>query len=159
MRQLESVLRAAVDAMDDAGAAFALIGGLAVSVRTEPRFTRDADLAVAVSDDTEAEAIVRQCQAAGFGIHAVVEQTATRRLASVRKTPAVDPDGALIDLLFASSGVEPEIVAAADRITILPHDISGFQPRSGPRHGAGPRAGRAGTTITRLHRIPCMAGG
>ena len=34
----------------------ALIGGLAVSARTEPRFTRDADLAVAVTSDAEAEA-------------------------------------------------------------------------------------------------------
>ena len=35
---------------------FALVGGLAVSARTKPRFTRDADIAVAVASDTEAEA-------------------------------------------------------------------------------------------------------
>lgn len=120
MTQLESVLRAAVAALADADACFALIGGLAVSVRAEPRFTRDADLAVAVADDMEAEAIVRQCQATGFGVHAVIEQTATGRLATVRLTPTADRDGAVIDLLFASSGVEPEVVAAADRIEILP---------------------------------------
>jgi hypothetical protein len=33
-----------------------LVGGLAVSVRTEPRFTRDVDLVVAISDDHAAEA-------------------------------------------------------------------------------------------------------
>jgi len=32
---------------------------LAVSVRTEPRLTRDADLAVLVADDRDAEALVR----------------------------------------------------------------------------------------------------
>jgi len=47
MTQLESVLRRAVADLGDAGARFALVGGLAISVRTEPRFTRDADLVVA----------------------------------------------------------------------------------------------------------------
>lgn len=120
MTQLEAVLRSAVAALAGADTSFALIGGLAVSVRTEPRFTRDADLAVAVANDAEAEDVVRQCQATGFGVHAVIEQTATGRLATVRLTPTADRDGAVIDLLFASSGVEPEIVAAAERIEILP---------------------------------------
>lgn len=39
---------------------FALVGGLAVSARTEPRFTRDADLAVALASDAEAEALIRE---------------------------------------------------------------------------------------------------
>ena len=43
-----------------AGVAFAMIGGLAVSVRTEPRFTRDTDLAVAVGADSEAEALIHR---------------------------------------------------------------------------------------------------
>jgi predicted nucleotidyltransferase len=120
MTQLESVLRSAVAALADAGASFALIGGLAISVRTEPRFTRDADLAVAVVNDTEAEAVVRQLQTAGFGVIALIEQNVTGRLATVRLTPAANSDGAVVDLLFASSGVEPEIVAAADAIEILP---------------------------------------
>ena len=34
-----------------AGVGFALVGGLAVSARTEPRFTRDLDFAIAVADD------------------------------------------------------------------------------------------------------------
>ena len=45
-----------------AGVAFAMIGGLAVSVRTEPRFTRDTDLAVAVGADSEAEALIHRLQ-------------------------------------------------------------------------------------------------
>lgn len=120
MTQLESVLRAAIAALDDAGVPFALIGGLAVSVRTEPRFTRDADLAVAVADDPEAEAVVRQFQTVGFGVSALVEQNATGRLATVRLAPMAAPDGGVIDLLFASSGVEPEVVSAAEPIEILP---------------------------------------
>ncbi len=33
------------------GASWALVGGLAVSARAEPRTTRDIDVAVAVGDD------------------------------------------------------------------------------------------------------------
>jgi len=43
--------------------ALALVGGLAVSARTEPRFTRDLDFAIAVENDAEAESIV-------FGVEA-----------------------------------------------------------------------------------------
>ena len=39
------------------GRRFALVGGLAVSVRAEVRFTRDVDIAVAVADDPEAESL------------------------------------------------------------------------------------------------------
>ncbi len=93
---------------------FALVGGLAVSVRADPRFTRDADLAVAVSDDVEAEAVVRRFLAAGFHVAATVEQQATDRLPTVRLVaPSDDEDGSVVDLLFASSGIEREIVDAA----------------------------------------------
>lgn len=51
-----------------------------------------------------------------------MEQTAADRLATARFR--VQHDGGehteFIDLLFASSGIEPEIVAAADSIEILP---------------------------------------
>ncbi|WP_438019308.1 nucleotidyl transferase AbiEii/AbiGii toxin family protein [Sorangium sp. So ce315] len=44
----------------------ALVGGLAVSVRAEPRFTRDVDLAVVVTGDDDAEALSRALQARGL---------------------------------------------------------------------------------------------
>jgi hypothetical protein len=97
------------------------VGGLAVSARVEPRLTRDADLAVLVSDDRDAEALVRDVQARGWRVLAAVEQDAAGRLATVRLVRAGDDaEGAVIDLLFASSGIEPEIVAAAERIEVLP---------------------------------------
>ena len=46
----------------------ALVGGLAVAVRTEPRFTRDADVAVSVADDGEAEALIRELHAVGYRV-------------------------------------------------------------------------------------------
>ena len=100
---------------------FALIGGLAVSARTEPRFTRDLDLAVAVNDDAGAEAVVRGLIEIGYTPMTVLEQTATHRLATVRMLPpAEEAPGPVVDLLFASSGIEPEIVGAATPLEVFP---------------------------------------
>ena len=93
---------------------FAVVGGFAVSVRTEPRFTRDIDLAVAVGSDAEAEALVASLQGRGYQVFMVLEQKATARMATVRLRRARGSGEPLIaDLLFTSSGIEVELVAAA----------------------------------------------
>jgi len=98
----------------------ALVGGVAVSVRSEPRFTRDADLAVAVQSDREAEALIHSMHLSGYTVVETVEQTAADRLATARLQPSEAAEtGALLDLLFASSGIENEIVAEAERLEIL----------------------------------------
>ena len=99
---------------------FALVGGFAVSARTEPRFTRDVDLVVAVSDDADAEQVLRALGARGYVVVATVEQVATRRLATARLASPHAPGRELIvDLLFASSGVEQEIAARAELLELL----------------------------------------
>ena len=117
---LEAALTHMCAELDDARARFALVGGLAVSARTEPRFTRDADLAVAVGSDAETEALIRSLHARGYRVDALVEQEAVGRLATVRLTRSSEATSPVIDLLFASSGIEPEIVADADMIELLP---------------------------------------
>jgi hypothetical protein len=52
---------------------YALVGGLAVSARTEPRTTRDVDIAVAVDDDSAAEALIFALQQRGYSVAAVIE--------------------------------------------------------------------------------------
>ena len=90
-------------------------------MRAEPRLTRDADIAVLVADDTGAEALVRSLQERGWRVIATVEHESARRLATIRLAEAgADARGQVVDLLFASSGVEPEIVAAAEAIEIVP---------------------------------------
>ncbi|MBO0839680.1 MAG: nucleotidyl transferase AbiEii/AbiGii toxin family protein [Sciscionella sp.] len=98
------------------------MGGFAVSARAEPRFTRDVDVAVAVADDSEAELLVRDLLGAGYHLSASVEQEATGRLATARlvSMPVRAAEQVIVDVLFASSGIEPEIVAAADTIEIIP---------------------------------------
>ena len=121
MTSLEAALRQIHTDLTQAPVSFALVGGLAVSARTEPRFTRDADLAVALASDAEAEALIHSLRARGYGIEAVVEQEAVGRLATVRVTRSSKLQAPVIDLLFASSGIEPEIVAEAEPIELLPN--------------------------------------
>jgi predicted nucleotidyltransferase len=102
-----------------AATSWAVVGGLAVSARAEPRFTRDVDLAVAVSSDDEAEALVASLLRRGWVAAAVVEQQAVDRLAQVRLRSATSGP-VVCDLLFASSGIEAEVVAIADVLEIVP---------------------------------------
>jgi len=118
---LEAALRQIHADLIDSCVSFALVGGLAVSARTEPRFTRDADLAVALADDAEAEALIHNLRNRGYGIGAVVEQDAVGRLATVRLTRSSEVQAPVIDLLFASSGIETEVVAEAEPIELLPN--------------------------------------
>jgi hypothetical protein len=67
---LEAALRRIADDLTRARVSFALIGGLAVSARTEPRFTRDADFAVALAGDAEAEALIHELRTYHYEIEA-----------------------------------------------------------------------------------------
>ena len=102
------------------GHAFALIGGLGVSIRGEVRFTRDVDLAVRVGSDAEMEGLVRDLSTAGYSPLAVIEQDDRSRLATVRLR---SPGGVVVDLLAASSGIEEEVVSRATDV-----DIEGAGP-------------------------------
>jgi hypothetical protein len=81
---LGSALSRIAGELADTKTHFALVGGLAVSARTEPRFTRDADIAVIVDSDEQAEELVYSLKKAGYSIDALVEQEAVGRLATVR---------------------------------------------------------------------------
>lgn len=100
---------------------WALVGGLAVAVRAEPRTTRDVDVVLAVAGDREAENVVRALFGRGYRQldQGVFEQVNHQRLATVRLVaPGLESEGVVVDLLFASSGIEPEIVAASDLRTM-----------------------------------------
>lgn len=121
MTRLERALHRIAADLDTGGRRWCLIGGLAVSARAEPRTTRDVDIVVSVVDDTDAESVIFSLQGAGYRVRTVLEQTSTRRLATVRLLPPEERErGVLVDLLFASSNIEPEIAAAAERLSILP---------------------------------------
>jgi hypothetical protein len=118
VNSVEAALRRVTADLDRRRLGWALVGGFAVSARAEPRFTRDVDVAVAVIDDRAAEQNVHDLVAGGYRLLASVEQEAVGRLATVRLSPVAGD--VVVDVLFASSGIEPEIVRSAEAIEILP---------------------------------------
>lgn len=121
MGAIDAILVQAAADLDAIGARWAVIGGLAVAIRSEPRFTKDVDLAVAVADDREAEDLVNRMQVRGYALASLVEQDYVNRLATARLVrPKIGTSSAFIDLLFANSGIEEEVVRRADRLEVLP---------------------------------------
>lgn len=121
MIRIQQVLDRLATDLDALGLRWAVIGGLAVSARAEPRSTRDVDVAVAVENDEEAERVVAALTARGYGIQSVLEHQMTGRMATVRLiAPGETVSGVLVDLFFASSGVEDKIVEAAEQLELLP---------------------------------------
>ena len=95
----------------------AVVGGLAVSTRAEPRFTRDIDFAIAVESEDDAQRVVYEMQRNGFLVEAVIENRASRRMATARLFRS--PRSPMVDLLFAASGIEPEVASSATKEMVL----------------------------------------
>jgi predicted nucleotidyltransferase len=119
MTELEAALRRIAGELDARGVPWALVGGLAVGTRAEPRTTRDVDVAVAVEDDRAAESLVADLAAFGFAIQLVLEHDVLDRLATVRLSAPGSGLPVVVDLLFASSGIEHEVCAQAERLEIV----------------------------------------
>lgn len=119
VNRVEAALRRAVIDLDELGHPWALVGGLAVSARAEPRTTRDVDVVVDVPDDAAAEALIHALVQRGYILEAVIEQTATTRLATARLLPPGGGRTVFVDLLFASSGIEDVIAAGATVVDVV----------------------------------------
>ncbi len=103
-----------------AGAKWAIVGAIAVSARGAPRFTNDIDVAVIVSGDSDAEALVTRLLRAGYRVEALLEDRETAALVTVRLwCPAASGTQFLVDLLFHTSGIEAEVVASAERVQLI----------------------------------------
>ncbi|MCC7364509.1 MAG: hypothetical protein IT303_09050 [Dehalococcoidia bacterium] len=119
----QALARLAED-LDALNLAWAVVGGIAVQAHCGSGATDDIDAAVAVADDATAELVVRALQDRGYALVTSVEDEATGRLASVRLDVKGDEDRVQpVQLLFASSGIEPELAAAATRRPIAGTDV------------------------------------
>jgi hypothetical protein len=110
-----TTLAIAQRALERLNVRFALVGGVAVSIRGTTRFTRDVDLAIAVSDDHQAEQILRTLLSDRYRLVATVEQEHTKRLATARLHAHGE---VIVDLLFATTGIETETVADATLVQL-----------------------------------------
>lgn len=117
MSPMFAALRRAMAILEESGIRYSLVGGLAVSSRAAQRFTRDVDLAVSVADDAAAERLIFAMRQEGFGVDALLEHERTGRMATVRLRES--STGVVLDLLFASCGVEPEVVAGAEPLELV----------------------------------------
>jgi hypothetical protein len=73
VNRVEAALRRIASDLNALHIRWALVGGFAVSVWTEPRFTRDIAVAVVVDDDQAAERLVRSLIDKGYRLDAIVE--------------------------------------------------------------------------------------
>ena len=109
--ELGLALSTSVAELTGAGIPFALVGGVAVGVRADPRVTRDLDFVIPVADDADAEAIVFALQRRGFIVEAVFVRD-QGRISTVRTRHPQAPD-VLVDLLLSNARIEQEIVDQA----------------------------------------------
>ncbi|HEY8945782.1 MAG TPA: hypothetical protein VIM73_16045, partial [Polyangiaceae bacterium] len=75
-------------------------------------------MAISTDGDNAAEQLVFHLQSRGYVVGMLLEQENTGRISTVRLTRESER-AVYIDLLFASSGIEPEIVAAAEQLVVL----------------------------------------
>lgn len=108
------------------GLKWALVGGFAVMLQVESRSTRDLDIVLAATGDRQTDDAVRGLRMRGYGDHPTKPMLFRKdgRLFGVRLvSPSLDTDDdttAIVDVLTGCSGIEPEVVAAAEVQEVLP---------------------------------------
>lgn len=90
-----------------------------MAFRAVIRTTNDLDLAVAVNDDAHAESIVQMLIALGYRAEILLESDVSGRLMTVRMI-SVGEREVFIDLLFATTGIEKEVVESSNPIEVFP---------------------------------------
>jgi hypothetical protein len=113
--ELERSLRQVALDLESLDRRFAVVGGLAVAIRAEPRLTRDVDVALPVVDDADAEQVINALRGRGYDVVAIVEHEVAGRLSTVRLVRRGGDAGLFADLLLASSGVEPACAYSQSR--------------------------------------------
>ena len=117
MSSLAGTASRAVKAFNALGVSFCIVGGFGVSVRTEPRFTRDLDFVVAVGSEISAEQVIQHFIADGWIVAGIVEREATGEVAIIQLQ---DRHSNQLDLLVGSSGIEAEVALGAEVLGVLP---------------------------------------
>ena len=122
MNELVRTLQRLKRDFDSLHVRWALVGGLAVSARAVSRYTGDVDVAVAVSQDDAAERLAFEMQGKGYVVLAQIENELVGRLGTIRlAVPESVKTDLIVDLLFATAGIEPEAVEASSQIAVMPN--------------------------------------
>lgn len=122
MSGLLSQLKTVAQMLTELDTPWALIGALAVSVYTEPRTTRDIDVAVALASDDDRQKLLNAFQAKGFGDPTILMHVSpTHKLGYRFQVPSKNGIPVAADLLFSSSGIEREVVEGATLLEVFPN--------------------------------------
>ncbi|MBI2162308.1 MAG: nucleotidyltransferase family protein [Candidatus Rokubacteria bacterium] len=120
MLDLYAELRRIVEALDAAGIAYALAGGLAVSIHTTPRATEDIDILIARAD---LDPVVRALQPAGFRPAGRPMQVAAGRLEIQRLTKINGADLLPLDLLMPNEPALAALLPDRTSLTLEGHPV------------------------------------
>jgi hypothetical protein len=117
---IEACLRRLKRDLNAARVPWAIVGGFAVQARAYNRTTLDIDAAVVAADDEAADTLKRRLIGLGYRVLAGLENTDVSRLGTLRLISPVRSDVELVvDLLFASAGIEAEVVKGAGEVQVF----------------------------------------
>ena len=121
MTSLLNNFKTAIQDLNEYKVKWALVGALAVSIHTEPRTTRDIDIAFAIKSKDDQENLIHYLLKRGYGnrqelMHVNPVWKLGVRLHISQETECSVP----LDLLFSSSGIEDEVVQNAIKIEVFP---------------------------------------
>jgi Nucleotidyl transferase AbiEii toxin, Type IV TA system len=119
MTKFVATLRQLIEDLNYKNARWALVGGLAVSLRAEPRTTRDIDLVIASESESEAEKLIfflRQARAWEQVWCLDGNRQLTVRM--INRRPEIK--GTVVDFMIVSSGIEKEVVQRATEMEVEP---------------------------------------
>ena len=121
MTGILSQLRRATSDLLELDAHWALIGALAASVHTEPRTTRDIDVAVAMPSSEEFEELLAALEERGYRKRQLLMHgDPILRLGIRLHIPTTEGSSIPLDLLTSSCGIEREIVETAESVDVFP---------------------------------------
>ena len=84
-----------------------------------PRATLDADIALIVRDDADADDFAKSLQALGYLVREAGVHPTLGHFTSIRVVSPVRAGGRLVvDFMFDTTGIEREVVAAAERLAV-----------------------------------------
>ena len=104
MSDIEQELWALTRALDAAGVAYAVCGGLALAVHGHPRATKGIDLVVQVEALAAAQAVARAC---GFVLEALPMRFEQSGIEVRRVSKLTGSELLMLDLLLANEALQP----------------------------------------------------
>lgn len=119
IKHLEEHAKSVARHLNALGVKYAVVGGLAVAFRAVIRTTNDLDLAVVAENDAHVESIVQTLIGLGYRAETLLESDVSGGLMTVRMI-SVGEREIFIDLLFATTGIEKEVVGSSNLIEVFP---------------------------------------